>query len=287
MTITQRQYPTWPVSAGVSFANFPSAAGVSGKIVVASDLSNALLISDGTNWNPVNGHAVIANAYNVNLTVQSLSEALITAASFPANFVRARSRIRTWSRWSAPGIGTNPRGTYLRQGAAGAGLAGNIVQIINPVTSGTSGQLELLHVTTALGVNTNTKQSTNSQIGLHLSSGNSGSYGPVVNFTAPWEIAFTGLSCAETAQTILTASWAANVVTFGYTAVHSYAIGDKIVVSGMTPSGYNGTYIITSLPTTSSWTAELLTDPGVSTVMGSSARTSNVTLVDYIIEWLQ
>lgn len=270
------------------FARFPAAASVPGQYRIASDLNNATLRSDGTCWSPANGHAVIANAHNVNLTIQSLTPAVITAQSFPANFVRAGSRIRTWARWNYPGIGNSVGSTlHIRQGAVGSGLSGGIAIGISPSGSGFPNfEVEHLLLTTALSSNGVTRQTTNNTIGLHTASATTG-LNPSVNFTNPWDITFIANGYAETAQTILSASWAANVVTLGYTAAHNYAVGDNIVVSGMTPAGYNGTYIILSTPLTTSWTAALLSNPGAATVMGSSSRTSNVTLVDYYVEWLQ
>ena len=269
-----------------TFASLPAASSAPGQVRAVTDLNNALLRSDGTNWNPVNGSAVIANAHNVNLTIQSLTEALITSVAFPAGFVRAGSRIRTWTRWAVPGAGTASRIARQRMGASGGGLANGLAHELVTATSVVIGQLELLNTLTALGVNTATRQSTVSFVGLHAASVNAGSYVPTVNFGNAWEIAFTGQSCAETAQTAVTATWAAGVATFAKVG-HGYAVGDKIVNTLFDLGGYNATFIVASVPTADSWTAALVADPGGAGSGGSTSRVSNVTLVDYYVEWLQ
>ena len=274
------------VIPSAAFASLPTASSVPGQMRIATDLNNALLRSDGTNWLPVNGSAVIANAHNVNLTVQSLTEALITSVAFPAGFVRARSRIRTWMRWALPGVGTAIRLWRQYEGAVGAGVGGGVAQSLSVAFSANKNEMEVVNVTTALGVNQATKQSTTSNIGIHNISTPTIDLAPIVNFGNAWEIAFAAQSCAETAQTAVTATWAAGVATFTKTT-HGYAVGDKIVNTLFTPSGYNATFIVASVPDANSWTAALVADPGGAGSGGSTSRISNVTLVDYYVEWLQ
>ena len=199
--------------------------------------------------------------------------------------MRAGSRIRTWSRWAHPGIGTANRSLYLRIGAVGAGLASGYAFALGSGLSGTNNELELLNTTTALSSNGATKQSTIHAAGLHTASASNGSYATSINFTNPWEIAFSGASCAETAQTGVTATWSGGVATFSFTA-HGYAVGDKIVNTAFTPAGYNGTLIVTGAAA-NTWTAAIASDPGGAGTGGTTTRTSNVTLVDYYVEWLQ
>jgi hypothetical protein len=69
------------------------------------------------------------------------------------------------------------------------------------------------------------------------------------------------------AVTITAASWSANVVTFTIGA-HSYLVGQSIVVSGMAPAGYNGTFVISAV-TGTTVSAVLVGSPGASTVRGT------------------
>lgn len=68
--------------------------------------------------------------------------------------------------------------------------------------------------------------------------------------------------------TITGASWAGGNVTFTQ-STHGYFAGYTIKVTGMSPSGYNGIYVITST-TTNTWTAALASNPGTATVFGSA-----------------
>ena len=147
------------------------------------------------------------------------------------------------------------------------------------------GELELVNTTTVLSMNGPTRNSSAFTIGLHSASASPGDK-PTVNFTAPWEISFTGQSCAETAQTGVTAIWSAGVATFGKTA-HGYAVGDKIANTTFDLAGYNGTLVVASVPTADSWTAAIASDPGGAGSGGTTSRISNVTLVDYYVEWMQ
>ena len=268
------------------FASFPPAASVPGQVRRALDLNNAYLVSDGTYWNPLNGQAVIANSHNTNLTIQSLSEALITAVAFPAGFVRAGSRIRTWSRWSVPAVGTELRWNRLYMGAVGSGIkvSQQAYQLAHNLSSLVV-QASLLNISTVISTNSPVRNNAISSPGLYIST-NLDSNAPVVNFGAPWEISFSGTSCAETSKTAVTATWAAGVATFAKTG-HGYATGDKVVNTLFDLGGYNGTLIVTGAPSTDTWTAAIAADPGGAGTGGSTSRISNVTLVDYLIEWLQ
>ena len=174
----------------------------------------------------------------------------------------------------------------IRQGAVGSGLSGGLALGFAPSGSGfPTFEIEHFLLTTALSSNGPTKQSSNNTIGLHTlvpSAGNS----QAVNFTNPWDMTFIGGSYAETAQTGVTATWSAGVATFAKTA-HGYAVGDKIANTTFDRAGYNGTLVAASVPTADSWTAAIASDPGGAGSGGTTSRISNVTLVDYIVEWMQ
>jgi hypothetical protein len=69
------------------------------------------------------------------------------------------------------------------------------------------------------------------------------------------------------AVAVTAASWTSNVVTFT-AAGHDEIVGNKVVVAGMTPSAYNGTYTITVV-SGNDIKAALTSDPGTATVMGT------------------
>jgi hypothetical protein len=92
-------------------------------------------------------------------------------------------------------------------------------------------------------------------------------------------------SCAETAVNITAASWAAGVATYGATA-HTLAVGDKTVIAGITPSGYNiaAGGIVTTVPDANTFTIAMASDPGAYTSGGTSSRISNVISRSYVLE---
>lgn len=71
--------------------------------------------------------------------------------------------------------------------------------------------------------------------------------------------------------TITAASWSGGVATYTTSAAHNYSIGTQVVISGMTPSGYNGFYAVTTVPTTTTFTVAIVSDPGTATVFGTSS----------------
>lgn len=69
-------------------------------------------------------------------------------------------------------------------------------------------------------------------------------------------------------QVVSNASWLAGVVTI--TVPVQIAVGALIVVSGLTPTGYNGTYVVTSSTATTA-TYALASNPGAFSVAGTVA----------------
>ena len=74
-------------------------------------------------------------------------------------------------------------------------------------------------------------------------------------------------------------SWSSSVVTLttGSTA-HGMLVGDMINVSGVSPTGYNGQYVIVSVPTTTTLTYALGTDPGTYTTPHGTVSLINLPL---------
>jgi hypothetical protein len=69
----------------------------------------------------------------------------------------------------------------------------------------------------------------------------------------------TAFGTAAPAAAVTAATWAANTVTV--TAANSFVTGQTVVISGMTPAGYNGTYTIANA-TSTGFTYSLSTNPG-------------------------
>lgn len=75
--------------------------------------------------------------------------------------------------------------------------------------------------------------------------------------------------------TITAASWSGGVASYTTSTAHSYSIGTKVSISGMTPSGYNGYYSVASIPTSTTFTVAITNDPGAATVFGVSSYTAH------------
>ena len=80
---------------------------------------------------------------------------------------------------------------------------------------------------------------------------------------------------------VTAASWSAGTATIN--AGNSFSIGQTVVIAGVTPSGYDGTFVITSADATS-FTYSLSTSPGTGTVFGTASlagfATITVTVTD-------
>lgn len=81
--------------------------------------------------------------------------------------------------------------------------------------------------------------------------------------------------CDQTQTATLTTgtSWATNVTTYVTTAAHTFVVGNTVVITGATPAGYNGTYVVTSVPSTTSFTVANITNPGAWTSGGTVTKT--------------
>ena len=79
------------------------------------------------------------------------------------------------------------------------------------------------------------------------------------------------LTSILTGSTSLTAiTWLANVVTFTTTIAHGVTVGQtvQVTISGVVPTGYNGTFLATAT-TTTAMTYALSVNPGTQTVLGA------------------
>lgn len=64
-------------------------------------------------------------------------------------------------------------------------------------------------------------------------------------------------------------TWASGVATVTVGAPHGYATGNVVTISGVVPTGYNGTYTIVSVPSSTTFTVALATNPGAVTTEGT------------------
>lgn len=267
--------------APTTFAALPSAASSTNKVYLVSDVGPAPgieLISNGTIWRPRGGRQVLAMRANNPVTVQSLIEAVAeTIGPFPGGLVRAGMRLEIDYEIRHSGIGAGARQSIFRINAVNVGGSNSLTAS----GSDLAGRQSL-----ALGVLSDTSAA-HRRVGVNQSSFAFAFVGTTitVDFSAAWSADILLTSAAETAVNITSASWAAGIATFGTSAVHTLAVGDKTVIAGVSPSGYNvaAGAIVLSVPTTTSFTVAIASDPGAYTSGGTSSRISNMISQSYVL----
>lgn len=78
--------------------------------------------------------------------------------------------------------------------------------------------------------------------------------------------------------TIIDASRLAGTATLQTSINHTITAGQTVTITGITPSGYNGTYVVTAVPNTDEIEVALVTDPWVY-VSGGSVRSDDTSIV--------
>ncbi len=72
-------------------------------------------------------------------------------------------------------------------------------------------------------------------------------------------------------DTISAASWANGVVTVTTLAATDLQVGSTVNISGMTPAAYNGTFTVTAVPTSTTFTYALTSNPNTATAFGTAS----------------
>lgn len=81
------------------------------------------------------------------------------------------------------------------------------------------------------------------------------------------------------ANNITAVSWSGGVATFTTSAVYSFVLGQQVVINSMNPTGYNGTFIVASTPTTTTFTVAIAANPGTG-VFDPNAPQAKVTYIN-------
>lgn len=91
----------------------------------------------------------------------------------------------------------------------------------------------------------------------------------VASIISPSQFSIVAPSTPTNALPILSASWSSSTATIkiGYAAI--VPVGTSVVISGMAPSGYNGTYVVTA-STSGFFSYALATNPGTATTLGTA-----------------
>lgn len=99
-----------------AFASLPSASTVSGQIYRVTDLSNALFISDGTIWKPVNGRCILACSAVAQSLTGSTSETTLASFTVPGGLMTANGSLILTTLWSNTNSANN-KNLRIRHGA--------------------------------------------------------------------------------------------------------------------------------------------------------------------------
>ena len=271
-------------SNSLLFANLPPASQVPGRTYRVSNVGPApgiLLTSDGTKYRPAGGRQVISNSLGA-VTIQNItvSTPIITLATLPGGLLQTGVQVRCEYKVDHSGIGSGTRRVTF-----GAKNTSGSFQAIHNNTLATSGANLVAFFAGTLDIVSNTS---GNHVGMWSSGGSSYGVGlPGIlcplDMSLPLEFQMVGNSVDETATSITGATWSGGVVTFTNPS-HTLAVGDKTTVAGITPSGYNAVYIVTSVPNANTWAAALASNPGAYTSGGTSSRISNLKLLSYVLE---
>ena len=158
---------------------------------------------------------------------------------------------------------------------AGLGISGSKIPAGTVITVVGSGSLTISNPTTG-----SISSGTATVSGLVMSS----------NATATSDGTIISLGASSTSSTIVapiasitssTASTAGTTVTVTTTVAHNLNTGDSIVISGVSPSGYNGTFTISVISTTrfSYFSSATLTNPTLSSALVTRATTSSISAI--------
>lgn len=266
-----------------TFAALPSAGSVPGQLRQLSDVNNIIVQSLGGIWRPYGGSQVLAQRGNNPVTIQNLTGQVAEAIGpFPGGLVRAGMQLRFDGHASMAGIGPGNRLFRFRVGPSlPLSDAGRFINAYYSVSQAVNGDVLLAGILNILSDVSAAHRGGPANFDAYAGSGHY--YSPVVDFSAPWYADIVCLSCAETAVNITGATWAAGVATFTCTA-HTLVTGDKTVIAGISPSGWNvAAGAIATRIDNNTFSIPLAADPGAYVSGGTSSRISNMISQSYVL----
>lgn len=260
----------------VPFSSFPAALTVEGQIRRPEELPHVSLIARGGIWRPVGGRQVLQARYINPVTRQDTSLGLIeTIGTFPGGLVRAGMSLSAEIWVDHSGISSTNRIAIWRVGS-------NDTSQININVSGTDLNTRIMGRLIAANDGAGPHKSLRGLIATYPNAGNS--QDNTVDFSAPWTTQINGQSANETAITITAATWSGGFATYTTNVAHNYAVADKTTVAGISPSGWNGVFVMDSIPSSTQFRVPMAADPGAYVSGGSTARISALRILSYIME---
>jgi hypothetical protein len=265
------------------FASFPAALTVEGQIRRPEELPRVELMAVGGVWFPRGGRQTLAARFRNPVTVQSTSQQVAeTIGPFPGGLVRAGMRIMMDVRVGHVGVSTSQRYAIVRIGNSGS--MQNFGQGNSNLSTADLSNNNA-RFSTVLDVLSDTSAAHRGGLSSPFESFRAGliRYNPTVDFSLPWYADISMISVAETAITITGATWSAGVATYTTSAPHTLAVADKTVVSGITPSGWDTTEIVSAVGSSTTFSVPMAVAPGAYTSGGQSSRISNMESQSYVL----
>jgi hypothetical protein len=257
------------------FASFPAALTAEGQIRRPEELPHVSLIALGGIWRPLGGRQVLAQRHNNPVTRQDTSLGLIeTIGTFPGGLVRAGMSISNEIWVDHSGISTTNRIAIWK-------LGGDTSQI-NIASSGTDLNTRIMGRLIAANDGAGPHKSLRGLVSTYPNAGNS--FNNTIDFSAPWTTQINGQSANETAITITGATWSGGFATYTTNVAHNYAVADKTTVADISPSGWNGVFVMDAIPSSTQFRVPMAADPGAYVSGGTSSRISNLRILSYVME---
>ena len=245
-------YPA--ILAGTKSWPTASSSGPDGN---AADLWHAAINSRGKFYN-VQGPKELNAAFKEIINTISAAAAAGGGAKVSSNFARITETNPTafLARFNADWSGSLEAFPFNADGTLGSQHYWEAGSLIPPGNSQSSQRKIFTYIVTA-GTPpqefTTSLCTSSNPLRLALDKNSSGTPDNLCSQRLSWLRGYTAITGA---------SWNSSTNTVTFTATnHGLNVGNSVVVSGITPAAYNGTYTVTSF-TTNSFTAALGTDPG-------------------------
>ncbi len=258
------------------WASFPPASTVEGQIRRPEELPHVSLIALGGLWRPLGGRQVLAQRHNNPVTRQDTSFGLIeTIGTFPGGLVRTGMSLSAEIWVEHSGISSSNRVAIWRVG-------NNDTSQININSSGTDLNTRIMGRLIAANDGAGPHKSLRGLLSTYPNAGNS--QNNTVDFSAEWTTQINGQSVNENAITITGATWSGGFATYTTNVAHNYAEADKTTVSGISPSGWNGVFVMDAIPSSTQFRVPMAADPGAWVSGGTSSRISKLRILSYVME---
>lgn len=219
---------------------------------------------------------MLAQRHNNPVTRQDTSLGLIeTIGTFPGGLVRAGMSISNEIWVDHSGISSSNRVAIWK-------VEGGDTSQINIGSSGTDLNTRIMGRLIAANDGAGPHKSLRGLLSTYPNAGSS--QNNTVDFSAEWTTQINGQSANETAITITGATWSGGFATYTTDVAHNYAVADKTTVAGISPSGWNGVFVMDAIPSSTQFRVPMAADPGAYVSGGTSSRISNLRILSYVME---